>query len=104
MIKLIKTTREILLDLWKISNQKRKLQLILLIILILFTAISEMISIGAVVPFVGAISNPEYIFNHEYSFYFKNLFNLKKPNEIIFRYYFHNISNRKCYLEFIFLK
>ena len=51
--------------LWQHVTEKRRKQLVLLLILMLFTSIAEVISIGAVVPFLGVLANPETVFNHE---------------------------------------
>ena len=51
--------------LWRHITSKRRKQLGLLLLLMLFVSIAEVISIGAVVPFLGVLANPEMIFNHE---------------------------------------
>ena len=58
-----------LLDLSRIYfhiSSKRKIQFSLLILLAIFTSFLEVISLGAVMPFIGILTQPEEIFNSEY--------------------------------------
>ena len=48
--------------LWRQINAKRKKQLGLITVLMLMASISELVSIGAVVPFLGVLANPEVVF------------------------------------------
>jgi ATP-binding cassette, subfamily B, bacterial PglK len=51
--------------LWQNLTKKRRIQLLLLLILMFFASIMEVVSIGAVVPFLGALTSPETIFNYK---------------------------------------
>ena len=51
--------------LWRHLTKKRRTQLVLLLILMLAASIMEVVSIGAVVPFLGALTSPETIFKYE---------------------------------------
>lgn len=51
-------------SLWCHLKPRRKTQFILLLVLMLLSSMAEMISIGAVVPFLGALINPEQVFGH----------------------------------------
>ena len=50
--------------LWHHMSQKRRWQFGLLLILMIFTSFAEILSIGAVLPFLGVLTSPERIFNH----------------------------------------
>ena len=52
-------------QLWKHLTKRRKKQFWLLLILMISAAIMEIISIGAVVPFLGALTSPEQIYQHQ---------------------------------------
>jgi ATP-binding cassette, subfamily B, bacterial PglK len=52
-------------QLWKHLTKRRKKQFWLLLILMIAAAIMEIISIGAVVPFLGALTSPEQIYQHQ---------------------------------------
>ena len=50
-------------ELWKILGKKRTHQFFFLFLLMLLSAVSEIISIGSIVPFLSALTNPHYLFN-----------------------------------------
>jgi len=50
--------------LWSHINTKRRIQFALVLVLIVFTAFAELISIGAIVPFLGILTEPDVVFNH----------------------------------------
>jgi ATP-binding cassette, subfamily B, bacterial PglK len=54
----------LLIRLWVHLTKRRQRQLGLLLILMLASAFSEMISLGAVVPFIGVLTAPEKVFNY----------------------------------------
>jgi len=45
---------------------KRKKQLVLLLVLMLLASVAEVMSIGAVLPFLGVLANPEAIYEYEF--------------------------------------
>ena len=51
--------------LWQHLTKKRRIQFFLLLILMLLASIMEVVSIGAVVPFLGALTSPESIFKYK---------------------------------------
>jgi len=52
--------------LWRYLAPRRKRQLVLLLVVMLITSITEVISIGAVLPFLGALMSPEKLFQSDY--------------------------------------
>lgn len=54
---------DLLICLFGHINSRRRMQLILMLVLTLMTSIAEVISLGAVVPFIGILTEPERIFN-----------------------------------------
>ena len=62
--------------LWAHISKRRRYQLIIIVLLLIITSISEIISIGAVVPFLGALTHPQKIFENEYSKYLSNILNI----------------------------
>ena len=50
--------------LWQHLTKRRRRQFVLLLFLMILSSIAEVISIGAVVPFLGALTSPEQIYNH----------------------------------------
>jgi ATP-binding cassette, subfamily B, bacterial PglK len=53
-----------IIKLWKHLAKRRRKQFFLLLILMILASIMEIISIGAVVPFLGALTSPEQIYQH----------------------------------------
>jgi ATP-binding cassette subfamily B protein len=71
--------------LWKQLSYKRKLQYIILLFLMLLNAASEMVSLGATVPFLTVILNANENVPKEYSKYFDFLsIDLLNENSILF--------------------
>jgi len=58
-------TFSFILRLWSFVSSKRKLQFAFLLILIFFSSIFEMLSIGAVFPFLLVLSTPDVLFEYE---------------------------------------
>jgi ATP-binding cassette, subfamily B, bacterial PglK len=77
-------TTEMLKNLWKYFNPKRRLQSKLLILLMIFTSIIEVIGIGAVIPFLGALTSPEKVFSHELFQPFAQIVNISEPGQVVF--------------------
>jgi ATP-binding cassette, subfamily B, bacterial PglK len=53
-----------IIKLWKHLTRRRRRQFFLLLILMVVASIMEIISISAVVPFLGALTSPEQIYQH----------------------------------------
>lgn len=79
-----------LLRLWTLLGRRRQLQCSSLVGLMFFSAIAEVISIGALLPFLSAIAMPEKVFSYPlvrelaYNFGIENAAGLLKPFTIIF--------------------
>ena len=75
---------QLLYRLWLQIGTKRRIQIILLFILMLITSVSEIISIGAVFPFLGALTSPISLFQNTT---LKSIFiflDITKPENILF--------------------
>ena len=76
--------------LWNYLTLRRKKQFSLLLILIFVASFFEVVSIGLVLPFLGALTSPEYVYNHHYTQEFiqitENIFAIDliiDPNKLI---------------------
>ena len=69
--------------LWFYIAPRRRAQLGLLLLLVLISSLSEVISIGAVLPFLGVLLDPQQVFNSEIAEPFIKIFNFKQSNELI---------------------
>ena len=73
----------LLLDLYVLFPSKRKIQFVVLLILTIFTGFSEVLTIGALIPFLSAITAPELLYENSNFVPFIKFFNINSPNEII---------------------
>jgi ATP-binding cassette, subfamily B, bacterial PglK len=70
-------------QLWQHLTKRRKKQFWLLLILMLVTSIMEIISIGAVVPFLGALTSPEQIYQHQLAQPLIQILEITEPNQLL---------------------
>ena len=69
--------------LWGHLSWHRKKQFMLLSLLMIIASIMEIVSIGSVVPFLGAITSPEQVFNNELFQPIINLLDINQPKQVI---------------------
>jgi ATP-binding cassette, subfamily B, bacterial PglK len=69
--------------LWPHIAPRRKKQLVLLLFVMIFASFAEVISIGAVLPFLGVLTEPEKVFNHELAQPIINLLKLAQPRDLL---------------------
>jgi ATP-binding cassette, subfamily B, bacterial PglK len=69
--------------LWNHLSERRTKQLMTLLLLMIVTAILEVVSLGAVLPFLGVITAPEQIFQHAYSQPLVGFLELSEPSQLI---------------------
>ena len=70
-------------QLWVHIEAKHKKKLYLLLIFMLLTSILEVISIGAVVPFLAALTAPERIFDHHLAQPLIVFFGITNPQQLL---------------------
>jgi ABC-type multidrug transport system fused ATPase/permease subunit len=70
-------------QLWLHINPRRKFQISILIVLMVFASLSEVISIGAILPFLGMITEPEFIFHHSFFKPVILFFKIKKADDLL---------------------
>ena len=73
----------LLSSLWRYIDRKRKIQFILLIFMMIFSSFAEVISLGAVLPFLGVISAPEAVFNMELAKPIINMLDIESPDQLL---------------------
>ena len=69
--------------LWSHLHPSRRVQSSLILFLMVFASMMEVISIGAVLPFLGVLTNPELIFEHDYSQKIINLLGINSPDQLL---------------------
>jgi len=68
---------------WRNLTPRRKVYFILLLGLMTVASFMEAISISALLPFIGVLSNPEKVFNHPSAQFFIDLVGIKTQEELI---------------------
>lgn len=63
-------------------SHRRKIHYILLYFLMVIVSLLDIISIGAIIPFLSVLMNPEKLFNSNYLFEFIKLFKITSPEEL----------------------
>ncbi len=72
-----------LIQLWSFLTPRKQRQYGFLLILIIVVSFAEIISIGAVLPFLAAISSPNQIFNHPATQPLIRIFSLTSPEQLV---------------------
>ena len=75
--------RSLLTRLWLCLSRRRKAQLCVLLVIMLASALSEMVSLGAVLPFIGVLTAPEKVFNHHPVQELALRFGITDPGQIV---------------------
>lgn len=73
----------LLLDLWTHVEKRRKNQYLLLGLLIFFSALVEVFSLGAIIPFLAAVTNPEILFSYNFIKYLTKSFDIANPEQLV---------------------
>lgn len=69
--------------LWPHLSSRRRKQFFLLLILMISASIMEIVSIGAVIPFLGALTSPEKIYHHHLSQPFIQSLSITEPSQLL---------------------
>jgi len=70
--------------LWSHLSQRRQRQFMMLFMLMLASAFSEVISLGAVIPFLAVLTAPEKVFAYAQVAHFAKEFGITSANELVF--------------------
>jgi ATP-binding cassette, subfamily B, bacterial PglK len=69
--------------LWRHLSKRRTKQLMLLLLLMIIASILEVVSLGAVLPFLGVLTTPEQVFQYVYAQPLINILMLSEPSQLI---------------------
>ena len=72
-----------LLSLWGHLSRRRQKQFWILLLLMIFASMVEIISIGAVLPFLGVLTAPEQVYQHHLMQTFNHLFSIDTPEQLL---------------------
>jgi ATP-binding cassette, subfamily B, bacterial PglK len=73
----------LLISLWGRLTKARQRQMVLLLVLMLASAFSEVISLGAVLPFIGVLTVPDKVFNHTQLRGFIETLGITSPDQLV---------------------
>jgi ATP-binding cassette, subfamily B, bacterial PglK len=62
---------------------KRRKQFAILLLVMFMSSISEIISLGAVIPFLSVLMSPDFIFEHKNAKFFIEIFNINSPDQLL---------------------
>jgi ABC-type multidrug transport system fused ATPase/permease subunit len=68
---------------WQHVRPRRRRQFFLILALIIFVSFLDVITIGALIPFLGALTAPERIFEHSFAQPFIHILGLVRPSQIL---------------------
>lgn len=74
---------KLLPGLWRHVTIRRRIQLLLLFLLMLLVSVAELISIGAVLPFLGVLTSPEIVYGHPIAQPLVKFLGLSQPAEMV---------------------
>ena len=74
---------QLLSRLWYHTSARRRVQFGLLLILMIFTSFTEIISIGAILPFLGVLTSPASVFTHPVAQPFIQILEISKPEQLL---------------------
>ena len=77
------SNKQIISSLWRHLSKRRKKQFSILLILMVVASISELISVGAVVPFLGILIAPEQVYQNALVQPVIQVLEISEPNQLI---------------------
>jgi ATP-binding cassette, subfamily B, bacterial PglK len=69
--------------LWQHLSKRRRRQFWMLLILMILASLLEVVSIGAVVPFLGALASPEQVYQHHLSQSLIQILEITEPSQLL---------------------
>ena len=79
----VTSTTKLLIGLWKRLAKSRRRQLVLVFCLMLASAFAEVVSLGAVLPFIGVLTAPEKVLKYPSLERFVEEFGIQTPQELV---------------------
>ena len=71
------------MNLWHHLSKRRQKQFYLLVVLMIMGSLSEVISLGAILPFLAVLTSPEQVYQHHLIQPFIHALELTEPNQLI---------------------
>lgn len=74
---------ELLYSLWKHISSRRRVQLGFLLVFMILASLAEVVSIGAVLPFLAALTIPERIYEHQLAQPIIHVLGIQEPKQLL---------------------
>ncbi len=74
---------DVLLRLWRHLRQRRRRQFVFLLFLMVVAAFADVVTLGAVLPFIGILTSPEVVWGNSLVQTFADFFNITSPEGLI---------------------
>jgi ABC-type multidrug transport system fused ATPase/permease subunit len=74
---------DLLKRLWGHLSLRRRVQLATLLLLMSIVSLAEVVSIGAVLPFLGMLTSPEWVFSHQFAQPLIHVMGLTEPSQLL---------------------
>jgi ATP-binding cassette subfamily B protein len=75
--------KQLLFRLWLHTSKRRRIQSVFLLLVMLLASVAEVVSIGAVLPFLGALTAPDQVFAHPMAQPIVILFSITEPEMLL---------------------
>jgi len=72
-----------IIKLWKLLTKRRRKHFFLLLVIMIIASIMEVVSIGAIVPFLGVLTSPDKIYQHQYTQPLIQIFEITEPVQLL---------------------
>jgi ABC-type multidrug transport system fused ATPase/permease subunit len=73
----------LIISLWHRLSRRRQVQFVLILGLMVMASLAEVVSVGAILPFLGVLTAPERVFAHAWAQPFISLLGATKPEELL---------------------
>ena len=73
----------LIISLWHRLSRRRQVQFVLILGLMVIASLAEVVSVGAILPFLGVLTAPERVFAHAWAQPFISLLGATKPEELL---------------------
>ncbi len=78
------STTSLLIKLWKHLSRRRRTQFSFLLILVIISSVTEIFSIGTMLPFLSALTNPQQVLQISFAQPFINLLQIRSSENLLF--------------------
>ena len=75
--------QQLLRRLWRHITPQRRLQFAVLFLMMIFASFAEIVSIGAVIPFLGVLTAPEKVYLHPFAQPIVQFFSMAEPRQLL---------------------